>query len=896
MYWETDPRTCQISLAELCETLGAPVAICSSPELQKSGRNAMKTVDQLTSKLKPKFQNKIVSVVDYWGSGARSSSLQKILSPDNPDDIKLLEDNFAPCEFNEYRTKYHANFEEQAKLESSDSDLDDKIRALAIQGFAIKNSESDAYWRGRVAGGLTMALSMTEPRELSTEDLKSIGIGDTLMDVNKLHAAVAAVIDGGPVSQQEQREIPDLIDEVVFDLRRRGYPWAANALVLLVRFPDIESFVNSLDGVKNLVRSARLKTRQVDQFIFGNKLGELPLAWDFTSEVPSEKAATTLNVKGGVAQVLSVTEDVTPMRLYHCARSGDAVGTKRLIDAKACVEGARYESGTTALASCALRNHVEVMEVLLKAVPHAMSYANQPNRSGITALYFASQEGCVEAARVLLKYGADANASRDTGTTPTWMAAQNGHSRVIEVLLQSQADINTANDNGTTALFMAAQSGHAEIVAQLLAKKADINKRKNTGMTPIYAAASAGRTEVLAVLFQNKADVDQAENSGVTPIFIAAQKGQYDVIEKLVKYRADVNKARNTGATPTFIAAQYGHDVVVEKLFLSRADVNHPTEDGATPMLIAAQKGHVDVVERLLWLRADINKAMDDGMTPTYAAASAGQAEVIELLVRHRADINRPENSGATPTFIANQFGHHDVVEKLLKHGADVNRAKPDGTASAWMAAQVGHSDVIETLVQNRADVNQASDDGATPTSIAAQKGHINVMEMLVQNHADINQAKKTGATPLFTAAQEGHVDMVEKLIEKGADLNLPANDGATPTFIAAQEGHYDVVQVLVEQGGMVNVPLHDGTTPTWIAAQNGHIDIVDLLLRSLLKQIRRTMKGLLPSSLQASLGTWKLWSYFYGAEQMSTKTGLMELLQCSSLASVGTLTLSRSS
>jgi len=75
-----------------------------------------------------------------------------------------------------------------------------------------------------VAGALTMALSMMESTRLTKEDLKSIGIGDTSMDFTELRVAIAVVIDGGPVTQEEQREIPEVIDEVVFDLRRRGYP------------------------------------------------------------------------------------------------------------------------------------------------------------------------------------------------------------------------------------------------------------------------------------------------------------------------------------------------------------------------------------------------------------------------------------------------------------------------------------------------------------------------------------------------------------------------------------------------------------------------------------------------------------------------------------------------
>jgi len=46
------------------------------------------------------------------------------------------------------------------------------------------------------------------------------------MDLQSLHVAMAARIDGGPMTQEEQRSKTAIVDEVVFDLHRRGQSWA----------------------------------------------------------------------------------------------------------------------------------------------------------------------------------------------------------------------------------------------------------------------------------------------------------------------------------------------------------------------------------------------------------------------------------------------------------------------------------------------------------------------------------------------------------------------------------------------------------------------------------------------------------------------------------------------
>jgi ankyrin repeat protein len=117
------------------------------------------------------------------------------------------------------------------------------------------------------------------------------------------------------------------------------------------------------------------------------------------------------------------------------------------------------------------------------------------DRYGLPVLFMAAKAGNTAAAELLIKAGADVNASVGTsynqdgvgysGTsdgTVLAYAAASGKVEMLELLRAAGADINGAAPGGTTPLMMAAENGRAESVEWLL----------NNG-------SFAGREEALAI-------------------------------------------------------------------------------------------------------------------------------------------------------------------------------------------------------------------------------------------------------------------------------------------------------------------------------------------------------------------------------------------------------------
>ena len=66
---------------------------------------------------------------------------------------------------------------------------------------------------------------------------------------------------------------------------------------------------------------------------------------------------------------------------------------------------------------------------------------------------FASYNGDEEMVQLLLRAGADVNASDEKGWTALMVAVFRGKMEVVRLLLQAGANANAVRDNGWTALF-----------------------------------------------------------------------------------------------------------------------------------------------------------------------------------------------------------------------------------------------------------------------------------------------------------------------------------------------------------------------------------------------------------------------------------------------------------
>jgi ankyrin repeat protein len=393
---------------------------------------------------------------------------------------------------------------------------------------------------------------------------------------------------------------------------------------------------------------------------------------------------------------VDVTNEFGSTPLAEAVKLADPRMVKMLLDAGAGIEGAN-EDGQTALMLAIKTAELPIVEMLVKAganvntvekfqnqtplmwavvapknsremtklllskgadVKPRARYTDWPNQisseprgqyrpvGGLTALLYASRNGCYDCVESLIGAGADVNTPTPEGVTPLMVALDNEHNDIAKLLLDRGANPHVADWWGRTALYIvierkeavggarggggggrgagargaaAASRGSAPVVSsmdiinRLLAADVDVNaelnmhrpsrggnsgrfgeEQKNTGCTPLYLSTEAGDMEVVRSLLAKGANPN-VNDMGFTPFLVAAGvtpggRGggggapNTTLLDLMIQYGADVN-AQVTGTRTYSMRISYN---------------TPPDKEGSSALHGAVQAGRTDLVRYLL--------------------------------------------------------------------------------------------------------------------------------------------------------------------------------------------------------------------------------------------------------------------------------------------------------
>ena len=102
------------------------------------------------------------------------------------------------------------------------------------------------------------------------------------------------------------------------------------------------------------------------------------------------------------------------------------------------------------------------------------------------------------------------------------------------MLLRAGADINATSEDGATALIWAAGQGHEKTVTGLLRRGANIDAQDEYGTTALMEAVSVRSEEVVKELVRRGADLTIKTEDGNTANDLA-RKRRYDRIRALLE-------------------------------------------------------------------------------------------------------------------------------------------------------------------------------------------------------------------------------------------------------------------------------------------------------------------------------------------------------------------------
>jgi ankyrin repeat protein len=218
-------------------------------------------------------------------------------------------------------------------------------------------------------------------------------------------------------------------------------------------------------------------------------------------------AALILAAGPALAQVPPGAADIAAYRGLHAAAAkGDAAGIETLVKAGAALE-ARDGGGRTPL--------------------HVAVHLKQ-----------------ADAARALLRLGADANALDAQAYDIVTIASVADDVAMLKLSLEGGCKAtNITSPYYGTALIAAAHLGHDEVVRMLIAARAPLDHVNNLGWTGLIESIVLGNggerhTATLKALVEAGANVNIADRSGATPLTLAKGRG----------YAAMVTILENAGA------------------------------------------------------------------------------------------------------------------------------------------------------------------------------------------------------------------------------------------------------------------------------------------------------------------------------------------------------------
>ena len=444
--------------------------------------------------------------------------------------------------------------------------------------------------------------------------------------------------------------------------------------------------------------------------------------------------------------------------LVEAAKAGDRAAALALIEKRADVN-APEPDGTTALHWAAHHGDIELVQRLIRAGANVKAV----NDYGATAMSEAAALADPLLLGALLEAGADVESPNADGQTALMLVARTSRVEAARMLIKRGANVNAVEKwRGQTALIWATAQNQPAMVRELIAAGANVNVRATVndwgrqvtaepraiyrpagGLTPLLYAAREGCVDCIGALVDAGADINRPDPEGISPLLLAVINMRFDTAAALIRKGADPNHIDFWGRGPLYAAV----------------DLNTIPRGGRPDRPVLDKTTALQVVQMLLEAGANPNAQLKlpppfrnvgndrglDGMlttgaTPLLRAAKALDAPAIQLLLAKGADLSLTNSRGMTPFMAAAGLGSVDAdtrgfylsddtqqrsiesLRLLLKAGGDINGKDSRGLSPLHEAARWGWNDVVRFLVENGADLNARDNRGNTPVDSALGK------------------------------------------------------------------------------------------------------------------------------------------------------------------------------
>ncbi len=437
------------------------------------------------------------------------------------------------------------------------------------------------------------------------------------------------------------------------------------------------------------------------------------------------------------------------MQLWLAAQEGRADEVERLLGCHPSLSGEyrklpREFAIYRALHVSVCNDHVASTAVMLTA---SRALTNR----GVSLLRAAARNGSCGTLRLLLTRGVPADQYLEKRSC-IGLAVEHGHLNAAKVLVEYGADVNSTDE----PLNYAAQAGHVDMARFLLESRAALDAGYTHGCSPLVHAASKQHWDMVAFLLQCGAYVDAVDSDlGRTSLALAASRGHCETAQLLLRCKAAVDGA-DSRSVPLAHAVSSDHVAMALLLLQHKATVDKETGvSKLTPLMIAAFRGRVESARLLLEHKASVVRVCTQGLAPLACACTNGHVELAKVLLAYKAPVNSEDH---VPLVYACDRGHLELAKVLLDHKAAVDQTDRLQLTPLVCAVRANCVSVVRLLLERGADIERCFGTEGPPLAQAVQNWHVDLADVLVASKASIECRGRSGATLLELAQRNRQV------------------------------------------------------------------------------------------------------------------------------------------
>lgn len=237
--------------------------------------------------------------------------------------------------------------------------------------------------------------------------------------------------------------------------------------------------------------------------------------------------------------------------------------------------------------------------------------SNQNNAESGDSILQLLIKSKLENSAIFLSQHANVNFINRSGLTALHLACQNGLTKLVEALLKNGASPNTQSGIGEmkSALHYAVEYKSVDLIRVFVAQKekaadneekTDFNMKTIDGDSPLSLALTMDAKEMVPILIQGGADVNARNGQDLTLLHQSILKEDAETAIFLLKQGADYNALTGDQESPLMLAIHCRLSTVVDELCTLGVSFSSPNSKGDLPLWCALESEQEEIASVLV--------------------------------------------------------------------------------------------------------------------------------------------------------------------------------------------------------------------------------------------------------------------------------------------------------